>query len=494
MATPTPQPKSPVAIKTDEVLAMAKKWELTHALMGGTLAMREKAEKYLFKWPKEQTQIFTNRLNIATCFPAFKETVRTLVGKPFSRPVALSEDMPARIKALTLNIDMEGRNLDTFAADQLTESIAHGIAGILVDFTPRGEVPNTQAAEAAAGLRPYWVKICFKDVIGWQWTSVGGKKTLTQLRFYETVSEPDPANPFVAKKILQIRVLMVNRYQIWRQMPGKPEEWIKYKDSDDTPGKYTADSVRFVPTYGEYEDFMKGVSPIYELAELNKKHWNSQSDQDNITHVVRAPILAYNSDDPTYELIISPNMGVRMPIGSEMKYVEHTGAAVKTGREELDNLKDEMRQAGAQLLVMREAQATATEISSDTSVGMCALQRTVNGLQDAINLALDYTAKWMGEATGGTVKIFNDFGVENYDQAEAQFILSLSQGERPVISPERVYTEATRRGTLSADISYADEKKKVDAMVKTETEAASAKMEQQVKLAAANKPAPIVAR
>ena len=480
--------KSPVAIPTAEVLAMQEKWELTRALMGGTLAMRAKKDKFLVKWDKETDQVYSGRLKVATCFPAFKEAVRTLVGKPFSRAVKLSEDMPERIKLLMQNVDMEGRNIDTFAADQLADSIAHGIVGILVDYTPRGTVANTQAAEAAAGLRPYWVKIHFWDILGWQWTAINGKKTLTQLRFFEEVTEPDPKNEFVNKTIRQIRVLFPLHYQIWREYPDKPGEWFKFNEQT-----YTATEVRFVPTYGEYEEFMKGVSPLYELAELNKKHWNSQSDQDNIVHVIRAPILTYTSDDATYELTISPNMGVRIPIGSEMKYVEHTGKAVEAGRAELDNLKDEMRQAGAQLLVMRQTQATATEISSDQSVGMCALQRTVNGLQDALNLALEYTAKWMNESTPGTVEIFNDFGVETYDDAELAFIQGLSEGTRPVISPERVYTEATRRGVLSADVSYEDEAKKVAAVVQSEADAASKKMKEQVALAAANKPAAVVA-
>lgn len=34
-----------------------------------------------------------------------------------------------------------------------------------------------------------------------------------------------------------------------------------------------------------------GKPPLIELAHLNVKHWQSQSDQDNILHVIRVPIL-----------------------------------------------------------------------------------------------------------------------------------------------------------------------------------------------------------
>jgi hypothetical protein len=38
--------------------------------------------------------------------------------------------------------------------------------------------------------------------------------------------------------------------------------------------------------------FGDGEPPLLDLAYLNVKHWQSQSDQDNILHIARVPILA----------------------------------------------------------------------------------------------------------------------------------------------------------------------------------------------------------
>lgn len=463
MASPTLN-LSPVAVVAKDIADKKPEWRITRALMNGTFGMRAE-ESLLTKWPKEKPDIYKARLNNATLFPAFQRTVATLVGKPFSRAIKLSEDMDPTIRKFCENdIDMQGRNLDTYAAETLTPALAHGFAGILVDFPMREGVANTQAAEAAASLRPYWVRLMEWDILGYRYMVVNGKKELTQLRFFETVEEPD--GDFGVKKICQIRVLGQRTFEIWRELPDKKGEWFKYRF-----GTTTSDFVRFVPVYGEYLDYMKSRSPLLELGHLNVKHWNSQSDQDNIVHVIRAPILCYNSDDEAYELVISPNMGVRIPIGSEMKYVEHTGKAVEAGKVSLDDLKDEMRQAGAELLVMRMTAATATEVSADNSVGTCALQRIVNGLQDAINLALVYTADWIGQSgKGGTVDIYNDYGLSTIDDAVAQLILDMSDdaGKTPIISRERAYSEYQRRGVLSPDTSYEDESKMIAEQPKTE--------------------------
>lgn len=455
--------KQPVAWISNDIFEMWDDWNRINALMGGTKTMRLAGGKYLPQWPKEEPDVYTNRLQQATLFPAFSRTVITLVGKPMSRAVTVNEDAPTQITDLLDDIDLEGRDLTSFVNDILTETVAKGIAGILVDFTRRDRVVNTIQAEKEAGLRPYFVKISFSDVLGYKVTTINGKKQLTQLRFYEYI-QADSDNKYTTNKIRQIRVVEPNSYEIWRQDPEKPDHWNLIEQGETTAGK-----IMFVPLYGEYLSFMKGRSPLLELANLNIKHWQSQSDQDNILHVIRCPILTYQSDIdantglPKFDLTISPNMGVAIPEGSEVKYVEHTGKAVEAGKTSLDDLKDEMRQAGAELLVMRMAQATATEIQADNSVGTCALQRIVKNVNDGINLALQYMADWLKISEGGTIQIYNEFGLSSIDDAMAQLLYTMSDASKsePVISRKRVYLELQRGGVLSPDISYEDELKDI---------------------------------
>jgi hypothetical protein len=56
--------------------------------------------------------------------------------------------------------------------------------------------------------------------------------------------------------------------------------------------------IPFVPLYG-WRRLHVGISPLRDLAYLNVKHWQSQSDQDTILHVARVPILALIGGDET---------------------------------------------------------------------------------------------------------------------------------------------------------------------------------------------------
>ena len=58
---------------------MAEKWHLIDALMGGTLAMRHQAQKYLPEYPKETRDRYIVRLNNSVLLEEFKKTVQDLL-------------------------------------------------------------------------------------------------------------------------------------------------------------------------------------------------------------------------------------------------------------------------------------------------------------------------------------------------------------------------------------------------------------------------------
>jgi hypothetical protein len=121
--------------------------------MNGTSAMRKACERRLPKWPAEESDSYVFRLRTATLFPAYQRTVSVLTGKPFSKPVTPSEDMPARIEAWLADVDQEGRNLDAFAADLCMEALAYGMCGILVDAESGPTSSTSSMTRSSAGGR-----------------------------------------------------------------------------------------------------------------------------------------------------------------------------------------------------------------------------------------------------------------------------------------------------------------------------------------------------
>lgn len=441
-----------VSTPSDEVTAMSPDWELARALLGGTKAMREAGEAYLPKWPNEDPASYEKRRETAVLFPAYKRTVSTLTGKPFSKPLTLGDDVPANIKAMCEDVDLQGRNLHTFAADIMESALGYGLAGILVDFPRPAKEVRTLADERAAGLRPYAVQIKPWQILGWRAAYVGGQWMLLQLRLMECVEEPDGA--YGVSKIEQIRVLSPGAWETHRQ--NEKKEWVLH-DSGATTLKY----IPFVAVYGQRAGFMVAEPPLIEVAQLNVAHWQSASDQQTILHAARVPILAViGVDEQTGPLTIGASVAVRLPQNADMKFVEHSGAAIQSGSNDLKDLEERMRQAGAELLVI-DQKITATQVGTENAVGMCALQRIVQGEEDAIDQMLQIFADWLSAGQGGHCKIFSDFGAMTLSDAMAQLIKDM--GASGLLSKETVFNELQRRGTISPDLKWNDEKERIDA-------------------------------
>ena len=431
------------------VAAMAEDWTLIDALMGGTKTMRQAGKRYLPQWPAEEQQSYAKRLATATLFPAYERTVSVLTGKPFSKPITIGEDVPARIKGWLEDVDLQGRNLDAFASDLCQGALGYGLEGILVDY-PQNPGAKTKADEQKAGVRPYFVHVRHDNILGWKTARVGGSLILTQLRLLELVEVPD--GEFAVKTVEQVRVLEPGTWTTWRKSgPLKTDSWVPF-DSGTT----TIDVIPFVPVYGKRKDFMIGTAPMMELAHANVEHWQSKSDQQTILHVARVPVLFAKDIGSETQLKIGSDCFISASSpNADLKYIEHSGKAIEAGRISILDLEDRMRQIGAELLVIKPGNTTEVQTIADNEQGMCDLQRIMQTVEDALDQALDLMAKWIGEAKGGHVTIYRDFGAATLAEASADLLYKMrSSGS---LSLETLLNECKRRGILSPDIDVEEE-------------------------------------
>lgn len=440
--------------RSAEVEALAKPWPMLQALQDGTAAMRAAGKAYLPQWPAEEDAAYRARLATATLFPAYRRTVGVMSGKPFSKALALN-DADKRIVKWAQNIDLQGVNLHTWAAEQFRASIGFGLAGVLVEY-PRAATagPRTVAAVERAGLRPYWVRVRHDQVLGWRVANVNGAMQLTQLRLWECVEEDD--GPWGTQTVEQVRVLYPGGWQTYRAT-GEKGEWVLFDE-----GRTTLSRIPFVPFYGQREAFMVGRAPMIDLAYLNVKHWQSQSDQDTILHAARVPILAIIGADDKSQLTVGASTAVKLPLTADMKWVEHGGAAIGAGETSLDKLRDQMIQTGAELLVKRESgDVSATEAGNDAEANKSDLQRIAEGFEDALDMALEFTAEYAHLDKAGTVSLFSDYGAATLSDASASLVLQLQQGG--LLSKETALAEFKRRGVLAAEVDVEDEIERAEA-------------------------------
>ena len=437
-----------VRSESEAVAAMGAQWPMLLALLYGTSAMRQGGTKYLPQWPNEQKESYTARLATATLYPAFSRTVEVMASKPFSKPVAIDEGTPARIAEWLDDVDLSGRNLHAFAADLMLDCISYGLSGVLVDY-PQASQVRTRADEMVTGVRPYFAHYKPQSILGWKSAKINGQEVLTQVRLLESVEEED--GPFGTKQVEQVRVLEPGLWFIYRKFG---DNWIIHEE-----GTTTLSEIPFVFFYGIRKGFGIGQAPLIELAFQNVEHWQSLSDQQTILHVARVPILTVIGANDDSQITVGASSAVKLPVGADMRFVEHSGQAIEAGRKSLLDLEERMRQTGAELLVLKPGDITATQVTSENEANRCTLQKIVEVFEDGLDQCLQYMADWVGEAEGGSVSLFTDFGAATLGEASAELLLKANQSGK--LSDETMFDEWKRRGIISPENDWNDEQERI---------------------------------
>ncbi|WP_445572093.1 DUF4055 domain-containing protein [Pseudomonas sp. E102] len=437
--------------------AMRAYWDVITPLMGGTMAMRAAGKSLLPQYPAEDDESYKERLRLSTLLPAYSETVGNMTSRVFAEPLQVGDDVPGQLVEMTADIDHSGNDLNSWAVEFFREGLSHGLCHALVDHS-RTEGVRTQAEEIAAGVRPYAVLVKPEQVLGWR--AKGGQ--LTMFRYIEIVEEED--GEFGAKCVEQIRVLEPGAWRTYRK--AEKGGWGLHDEG--------ANSLAYIPLVTFYTGrtgFMTAKPPLLELAHLNVKHWQSQSDQDNILHVIRVPILVRIGVQATFdnqgkpvppEFKVGTGSLTDLPKDGDLKYVEHTGAAVKAGREALQDLLDEMRMAGAKLLTPeKSATKTATQADEEAAQELSPLARMANHFADCLAQLLQFMADYRGLGDGGTVEMRGNFDVDYMPEVSLPTLVAMANAG--MLSKETLFAEMQRRGVISDEYDWTQELAKIEA-------------------------------
>lgn len=457
---------STVANPTEIVSAAEEKRKLPRTLAGGTEAMRKAAlaGQYLPQEPAESNAAFKNRVHRTFLFNAFGKTIRDMAGKVFAKPVQIGEDVPPAIVGYCENIDLTGQGINNFAADVFRAGLRDGISYILVDMPPKRE-NATRRDVIDSGIRPYLVHVEASNLLGFKSTTINGRHVLTQIRIAECTTEDDPEDEFVEVEIHQVRVFdrLDNgvMFRVFREqkLSEDKSEWVVVDE-----GLTSLSEISLVPFYANRTEFMMGEPPLEDLAQLNLAHWQSGSDQRNILHVARVPMLFAKGfgDDDT--LVVGANSFTRTTSeNADLKFVEHTGNAIGAGRDDLKDLEFQMQTMGLELLIPKPGNHTATGAAIDQAKMNSPLAIMADNLKDALEQAFGFMAQYdgLGKDAGGSVTVNTDFGITMRDAADLQALLgAVNAGQ---ISRETFWRELKRRGVLMDDFDPDEEAERIGA-------------------------------
>ena len=431
---------------------MIGSWVMIDSLLGGTKSMRAAAGEYLPQHAEESDNNYNERLFTNVLFNAMELTLDHFVGRPFSDPVKLNNDVPENIVEHVKNIDLQGNDLTTFCREWFRCGLAKGFCHVMIDMPQMNSeaFPRTLADDREDGRRPFWIMIEPENMIFAEADIITDPETgemrewFTHVRIRENIVERIGFAEIVRHRI---RVIEPGFFQVWEliKVKGKKDEWRIVEE-----GGTGIDFVPIVTFYSQREGFMLAKPPLEDLAFLNIRHWQSMSDQINVLTVARFPMLAVAgaTDQSGQTMRIGPRqlLATKDPNG-KFYYVEHTGKSIEAGEQELEGLEKDMEAYGATFLKKEPGSETATGRALDSAESVTPLQDMTIRFIDSVNNALHIHAIWLNEKEGGTVTILNEFGPEEADKFGLDFLKSLRKDKD--ISRKAVIKEAIRLGALS---------------------------------------------
>lgn len=444
---------------------MAPKWAMIEALLGGTATMREAGEDYLPKHSAESQRDYDDRLSTAVLYNVTELTLESLTGRVFREELKLNEDVPEKITTLKDDIDLQKTPISTFCATWFRESLAKGFSHVYIDMpglSTQEKATRTLADDMKENRRPFWSLIKPENLIFAHHELVNGVNTLLHARVVETKTGMDG---FAETTTTFIRVLTPGHWALWQnKYENQPSRKPLWEEVDQ--GDYDLPVIPIVTFYTGKDGPMQAKLPLEDLGYLNIRHWQSNSDQQNVLTVARFPMLAASGAQVEAGKTAQPIgprqlLTMRDPNG-RFYYVEHSGKAIASGKEELEKLEDQMAAYGAEFLRRQVAGRTAFERAQDTNEAISPLRRMAIEFGKSVEQALAITGMWLNITdTTGTVTVNTEYTEEEEETPVAVAALGDAR-KRGDLSRRTWLTEMKRRAFVDPTLNVDDEIKELE--------------------------------
>ena len=380
-------------------------WILIEDLMQGTYGMRRKHRRYLPQEPRELDESYDNRLARSVVPPYYQRLERLLAGMLTRKPVRLV-DTSDTITEQLFDVDLNGNDLNVWTYETARKMVRYGHVGTLVDAPQDGG-------------RPYWCTYTPRQILGWRTEAKEGKQELTMLRLQEVASIPD--GDYSEKIVEQVRVLMPGEYQI-HQKDDKGD----FRIIDE--GRTSLSEIPFSIAYANRVGFMESRPPLEDIAELNLKTYQIQSDLDNQLHISAVPMLAfYGFPSSAEEVSAGPGEAIAFPAEGRAEYIEPGGTSFEYQFKRLEQLALQINELGLSAVLGQKLTAETAEAKRiNRSQGDSTMMVIAQNMQDMIDNCLQFHAQYLGQnEAAGSCHVNRDFMGTRLDPQEINSLLQL---------------------------------------------------------------------
>ena len=380
-------------------------WILIEDLMQGTYGMRRKHRRYLPQEPRELDESYDNRLARSVCPPYYQRLERMLAGMLTRKPVRL-DDTSDTIREQLFDVDLQGNDLNVWTYETARKLVRYGHIGTLVD------APSD-------GGRPYWVTYTPRQILGWRSELQDGQQRLTQLRLLESTIVPD--GQYGEKAVEQVRLLTPGAYELHQR-----DDQGEFKIIDE--GTTSLSEIPFSVAYANRHGYLESRPPLEDIAELNLKTYQVQSDLDNQLHISAVPMLAfYGFPSSAEEVSAGPGEAIAFPSDGRAEYIEPGGSSFDYQFRRLEQIAAQINELGLSAVLGQKLSAETAEAKRiDRSQGDSTMMVIAQNVQDMIDNSLQYHAQYLGRnEAAGSCLVNRDFIGARLEPQEIQSLLQL---------------------------------------------------------------------
>lgn len=411
-------------------------WILIEDLIGGTYEIRRRHRRYLPQEPRELDESYDNRLARSVVPPYYQRLERMLAGMLTRKPVQL-KDVEDTIREQLFDVDLQGNDLNVWTYETARKMIRYGHVGVLVDAPAAGQQG-----------RPYWCSYTPREILGWRTELIDGQQQLIQLRLQESVVVPD--GEYGEKTVEQIRLLTPGGYQLHRKADKGSFELYE-------EGTTSLDRIPFAVAYANRVSVMESRPPLEDIAELNLKVYQAQSDLDNQLHISAVPMLAFfGFPSSAEEVSAGPGEAIAFPAEGRAEYIAPPSNAFDAQFRRLDQLAQQINELGLSAVLGQKLSAETAEAKRiDRSQGDSTMMVIAQQMQDMIDNCLSYHAQYLNITQVGSSYVNRDFLGARLEPQEISALLQLYTAG--TITQETLLTNLAQGEVLGDDFEVEEE-------------------------------------
>lgn len=426
----------------------ASQWTRCRHVLEGEDAVKAAGESYLPRLTGQSDESYDNYILRTSFYGATFKTMTALTGMTTRKPPKV--EMSDAMREWAKSADRFQNPLWDYTIKLMEEKISTGRVGVLVDRLPLRD-DSTLAQESP----PYLVMYPAEEIINWHYTQNNVLDMVT-LREVREVLDMN----LITEEVEIHRILMINENGHYVQ-----EVYAKGVLESTTTPKLNNRPMKKIPFWFVDPGATIQKPPLYDIVNLNLRHYRLYSDYTHLLHFAAIPTLVITG--------VQLNEGEQLPIGSEQAMVfsnpEATANWIKAGSEgagpikaEVDELENRMAAIGAQILQSKVDRETAQAAQLRNAYNTAFLVLLSADLSAAMTKILNFVAEWLGLKEEVGFILDTDFNIKQLPAAELQVLTQAYQSG--AITLETYIHNLERGEYLPPNVTVQEEVEAVKAM------------------------------